>query len=535
VPPAQADFTFGAPVNIQSTFPFLDLAKEFIDCFPVDGLEMYIESNRVGGQGNRDLWVCKRASPEDDWGPPEGLGPTVNSAGNDLAASVTADGLELYFISDRPGGHGNYDLYVSKRATGNSPWGAAVNLGPKVNTSYTDYGPSVSSDGLELYLSSDRPGGHGIADIYVSKRATTQDPWGDPADLGPAVNSPSYQEGPGLSGDGLLLLFQSGRSGGFGNCDLWLTQRASRSAPWELAVNLGPMVNGPTRDCRLCLVPDGSALYFRQLNQSNNAFIAYCKVPILPTVDFNGDGKVDGFEVCRMANCWGTDDSLCDIGPMSWGDGIIDTNDLTVLAKYIGQDVDVNDPTLIAHWALDETGGMMAADSAGDSDAMVLGNAVWQPAEGKLDGALAFDGKDDFATTGKPVLDPAAGPFSAIAWVKGGGANRVIVSQASGADWLYLNQFGMLTTDLTSSDRNGTILTSDAYVLDDQWHRVALTWDGTSRTLYMDYVEVARDTPTDLKASSGKLLIGVGKTMAATSFWSGLIDEVRIYNRAVQP
>jgi hypothetical protein len=111
----------------------------------------------------------------------------------------------------------------------------------------------------------------------------------------------------------------------------------------------------------------------------------------------------------------------------------------------------------------------------------------------------------------------------------------VIVSQSSGADWLYLNLYGMLTTDVKADGRDGNTLTSDAHVLDDQWHRVVMTWDGTYRTLQMDGAEVARDAQTNLKASSGYLLLGVGKTMTPASFWSGLIDEVRIYNRAVQP
>jgi hypothetical protein len=165
----------------------------------------------------------------------------------------------------------------------------------------------------------------------------------------------------------------------------------------------------------------------------------------------------------------------------------------------------------------------------------VLGGAAWQPEGGQIGGALAFDGKDDFVRSGSVVLDPAKGPFSVIAWVKGGAANRVIVSQASGADWLYLNSVGMLTTDLEASGTNGTSLTSDAFVTDDQWHRVVLTWDGTNRTLQMDGVEVARDTQPNLAASSGSLQIGAGKNVAPTSLWTGLIDDVRIYSRAVQP
>ena len=131
-PPARADFTFGEPVNIQSTFPLLNPATDCIDCFSADGLEMYFESTRAGGQGQLDLWVCKRASVEDDWGPPENLGPTRQQCKlGCLRQSITADGLELYFYSDRPGGYGSGDLYVTKRATRDQPLGPADQPGPE--------------------------------------------------------------------------------------------------------------------------------------------------------------------------------------------------------------------------------------------------------------------------------------------------------------------------------------------------------------------------------------------------------------------
>ena len=533
-PVARADFTFGEPVNIESGFPLFDPVNDAIDCFSADGLEMYIDSNRGGGQGDYDLWVYKRASPEDDWGPPENLGPVVNSASMDQAASITADGLELYFTSMRPGGYGNDDLYVTKRTTRDSPWGPPTNLGPNVNSCYHDFAPSVSSDGLELYFTRwNPPGGYGASDLYVSKRATRNDPWGPAANLGPAVNSPANEALPSLSPDGLLLVFQDYgggvlRPGGYGGGDLWMTRRASRSAPWEPVANLGPTINGPSGEYRPCFAPDGSALYFGRDN------FPYSKAPILPIVDFNGDGKVDGKEVLAMAEHWGQSKSLYDIGLSPMGDGVVDANDLTVLAGYIGQEV--NDPTLIAHWALDETAGMTAADSVGDNDAMVLGNAVWQPTGGKIGGALAFDGKDDFARSAKFVLDPSKGPVSVIAWVKGGATGRVIVSQLGAADWLYLDQYGMLATDVMSSDRkSGKSLTSSAFMIDDQWHRVVLTWDGTNRALHVDGVDVAGDTQPSLTASSGNLIIGAGKLLAPVTFWSGLIDDVRVYNRAVQP
>jgi hypothetical protein len=531
--PARADFTFGEPVNIQSTFPLLDPQSESIACFSADGLEMYIDSIRGGGQGKDDLWVCKRASLEDDWGPPENLGATVNSAQVDCPASITADGLELYFFSLRPGGFGYADLYVIKRATRDSPWGSPANLGPAVNSSLVDCAPSVSSDGLELYFQTSRPDGYGGWDLYVSTRATRNDPWGAAANLGPAVNSPGHESWPVLSPDGLLLLFQDQgmpRPGGYGGSDFWMTRRASRSGAWEPPVNLGPMVNGPNDEIMACLAPDGSALHFSRV--SGNIW-TNMKAPILPIVDFSGDGKVDGKEVLAIAQHWGQNNRVLDIGPSPMGDGTVDEKDLTVLAGYIGQEV--NDSTLLVHWALDEAEGMAAADSVGHNDLMVLGDAAWQPTGGKIGGALAFDGKDDLATSGSAVLDPAAGSFSVIAWIKGGVKSRVIVSQMSGVDWLYLNKDGMLATDLKASGKDGKTLVSSASLLDDQWHRVVLTWDGTNRVLGVDGVEVAKDTQASLVASSGKLNIGAGKTLASTSRWSGLIDDVRIYNRAVAP
>jgi hypothetical protein len=333
-PPARADFTFGAPVNIQSTFPFLNPASDCIDCFSEDGLEMYFESKRgPGGYGNYDLWVCKRASVEDAWGPPENLGAMINSADIEAGAFITGNDLELYFASGRPGGYGNGDLYVTKRATRDSPWGPPTNLGPKVNGSLDDAIQSVSADGLEVYFMSSRPGGCGGWDLYVSKRATTNDPWGWASNLGPAVNSPVADLSPRLSPDGLLLFFHSTRPGGYGGADIWMTRRANGSAPWEPAVNLGPIVNGPFFEGAPMPTADGSALYL--VHDPGDGSTPIWKAPILPLVDFNGDGKVDEKDLDLLMADWGKSNSVCDVGAFPWGDGVVDEQDLAVLMKSI--------------------------------------------------------------------------------------------------------------------------------------------------------------------------------------------------------
>jgi N-acetylneuraminic acid mutarotase len=258
--------------------------------------------------------------------------------------------------------------------------------------------------------------------------------------------------------------------------------------------------------------------------------------PYPVVVDFNGDGIVDGADLLALVACWGTDDLLCDIGPMPGGDGVVDVEDLTVLAEYIGAEVD--DPTLMAHWAFDETAGDVAYDSRGTNDGILLGEPVWESQGGMVNGALGFDGSDDSMATSEDVLNPAAGPFSIVAWIKGGAAGQVIASEVDDADWLVIDALtGTLATELTPPAGRASVppLVSDWIVTDGFWHRIAFVWDGGNRSLYVDGVPAAMDEQEGLAGSDGGLYIGCGADQSPGSFFSGLIDEVRIYNRAVRP
>ncbi len=338
-PAVYADFTFGEPVNLETTIPVLDAVYESIDCFSYDGLEMYISSNRPGGSGDYDMWVLRRASIDEDWGPPENLGPAVNSSNEDSLASISADGLVLYFGSNRPGGYGYSEIYMATRAMKSAPWGPPVNMGPKINSSATDGEPWISPDSLELYFMSFRSGGYGRADIYVARRATESDPWGEPANLGPVVNSAYDEHYLSLSPDGLLLLFSGGgnppyRPGGYGGADMWMTRRASLSDPWQAPLNLGPQVNGPTYDLYPRISPDGRMLYFyTALNWDPGTWHNW-QVPILPVVDFYPNLTVEMKDFSILAQYWGQDEPSVDIGPMPWGDGVVDIQDVEVLLEY---------------------------------------------------------------------------------------------------------------------------------------------------------------------------------------------------------
>ena len=151
-----------------------------------------------------------------------------------------------------------------------------------------------------------------------------------------------------------------------------------------------------------------------------------------------------------------------------------------------------------------------------------------------MDGALDFDGATFVA--GDVVLDPKDGPFSVLAWVKGGAPGQVAISQQAGANWLMADALdGSLMTDLRAGGRAPVSSGSQAVIADGEWHRAGFTWDGANRRLYVDDVLVAEDTQIALGSSTGKVLMGCGAAMAPDTFFSGLIDGVRVYNRAVKP
>jgi len=246
--------------------------------------------------------------------------------------------------------------------------------------------------------------------------------------------------------------------------------------------------------------------------------------------DLTGDGIVDCADMCIIVDHWQTNEPSCDIAPGLFGDGIVDVQDLLLLAEHLFEEVG-----LVAHWKLDETEGNIAKDSVGDNDGTLFGEPLWQPADGQVAGALELDGIDDYVDTDF-VLNPADGPFSVFAWIKGGAPGQAVLSQMGGMNWLCTDSLaGNLMTELKGFGRGAAILLSQAVITDGNWHRIGLMCDGSSKTLYVDDVEVAKDSQAGLQDSVGGLYIGTGKAMETESFFSGLIDDVRIYNRAVTP
>jgi hypothetical protein len=358
--------------------------------------------------------------------------------------------------------------------------------------------------------------------------------------LGPIVNSTASEFAFVLSPDRLLLFFSDSsyaplRPGGFGNADIWVTRRASVSDAWDAPVNPGSIINTESEDSPDAMSPDGSTLYFssaRPGGLGGNSVGDIWQAPIIPIVDLNGDGIVDSADMCIMVDNWGTDNSLCDMGPMPWGDGIVDVEDLKVLSEYL-----FGDMQSIAHFKLDETKGTVANDSARNRDGTVYGGPQWQPAGGVFGGALQLDGIDDYVRIGS-LLNPANGALSVFVWIKGGAPGQAILSQVDGVSWLCTDSAeGCLMTELKPTCRGGVPLLSQTCITDGDWHRIGFVWDEPRRYLYVDGSEVAKDASplSSLEGAYSGLYFGTGSTLAVGTFFSGLIDDIRIYNRAIRP
>jgi len=532
---ANADFIFGKATNLG---PVVNTsAVDQTLNITADGLSLYLSSDRPGGFGSYDLYVATRESTDDDWGPAVNLGPTVNTPSFEGHGCISADGLTVYFCSNRPGGFGSYDLWVATRQTTEDDWGTPVNLGPTVNSSTYAMESSISPDGLTLWFESPRPGGLGGADVWMTTRPTISDPWGPPVNLGPPVNSAFDDGDPSISDDGRIFFFTSGRPGGYGGYDLWVSTRKTTDDQWGTPVNLGRSVNQTYNELGSNISADGRTLYFNSNRPGGYGSYDLWQAPIIPIIDFNGDGIVDLKDFSKLGQYWGQNESSVDMGPMPWGDGRVDIQDVAVLGEYW-----LTYPGTVAHWKLDETEGFIAHDSAGDRDGFVLiQNPLWRPTGGRIAGALELDGIDD-SVSAPFVLNPAEGAFSVFAWIKGGSPGQVIISQTggtgTGATWLGTSlSDGTLMSALVSSGRFGSPLVSNAVITDAQWHHVGLVWDGSYRTLYVDEIEAAKDAQPQSQpiSANGGLYIGTGKGREAGSFWSGLIDDIKIYERAVRP
>ena len=238
-----------------------------------NGLELFLASTRPGAVGGptdpNDIWVAHRPTKDAAWSSPVHLPAPVNSAAADFCPlPLTAD--RLYFVSARggPGSCGAGDIYRTREHPAKG-WLTPQNLGCDANGSGPnfaggEFSPSLieTDEGTFLYFSS--TGSDGLdQDIYVTRQGA--DGSFGPAAMVAELSTAANDQMPNVSRDGLELVFASDRAGGFGALDVYVSHRSSTGDAWSAPVNLGAAVNTAAGESRPSLSGDGERLHFGRL------------------------------------------------------------------------------------------------------------------------------------------------------------------------------------------------------------------------------------------------------------------------------
>lgn len=282
--------SLGVPVNT--------MGDESGACVAPNGLSLYLSSDASGTLGSKDIWVSQRPTLTSAWGAPQNLGTTINTGDIENLPTLSPDGKTMFFTSTRPGGFGSSDIYMTTRINPNDDfsWTAPVNLGSVINTSDGEIGASYFENPTNgtaiLYFTSNRPGSLGGEDIYQSTR-NANGTYNAPTNVA-ELNSASFDRNSAVRNDGLEIFFASERDGGLGGRDIWVSTRASVSAEWNPPVNVAS-VNSFGTDHTPSLSPNGTILYFSSDHNGSPDIYTATRVSInrSPTADFDGDGRTD--------------------------------------------------------------------------------------------------------------------------------------------------------------------------------------------------------------------------------------------------
>ncbi len=201
-----------------------------------------------------DIYISTKVNGT--WSEPKNMGKNINTKTHDAALGLSPDGHELFIFRSF---HHSEDIYLST-LEGNT-WSEAIKLSPPINTKYFEASASLSPDGKFLYFTSNRPGGHGEKDIYVAERFD-QNSWGAPKNLGATVNSAYDEDAAYMHHDGKTLYFSSTGHQGIGGYDIFKTVYDQETNSWSEPENLGFPVNSADDDLFYNFSPDGKRAYF---------------------------------------------------------------------------------------------------------------------------------------------------------------------------------------------------------------------------------------------------------------------------------
>jgi len=280
---ANTEDFFIAQKNEDSWNPSLPLSSaintpgnEGAQCISPDGQYLFFAGcGRADGLGKCDIYYAKKVGEK--WSTPQNLGTPINSQYWESQPTISADGKSLYFVSDRKGGYGSYDIYKSTY-TGAGKWSTPQNLGPNINTAGEEFSPFIHADNQTLYFCSDGWPGFGEKDIFFSKKAING-LWQKPNNLGYPINTPKEESSLFISNDGKQAYFASDNLKGYGGLDLYSFELYEAGRPEKVTYVKGTVFDNQTKEVLAAQVEiiglqNFDTVYQSVCNASSGEFLA---------------------------------------------------------------------------------------------------------------------------------------------------------------------------------------------------------------------------------------------------------------------
>ena len=219
-----------------------------------NGKAIFFTSDRTGGKQK----VFFTENDNGNWKSPKEVVGDINEGKESGAVALTSDGQFMLFAAfeHESGGFGRTDIYSAEKVNG--VWKNVKNLGANVNSDAWDSQPMISNDGTMLFFVSDRSGGFGGTDIYISFK--TADGWSKAQNAGRSINTDSDEMTPVIGVDNTNFTFSSNRSGGYGEFDIYVSKY--RNNNFDRPVNAGEPINSSADEFYYYAMPNSNIAYF---------------------------------------------------------------------------------------------------------------------------------------------------------------------------------------------------------------------------------------------------------------------------------
>lgn len=266
---------------------------EYSPLISKDGQVLYfVGYDRAGGKGGEDIFYSERQA-DGSWGDPKPFN-VFNTDSHETLKAISADNNAVVLFGNYPGSFGSGDLFYSINVDGS--WTYPCNLGGDINTDNWESQANLTSDGRFMLFASNRAGGQGEADLYVSE--LTDEGWTKPVNLGSSINTSGDERTPFIAADGKTLYFSSDGLFGFGSYDLFVSKRLDDSwTKWSKPVNMGKYINTLGGDTYFSIPESGSRAYIVgsggiETNGSDDIFEFILPPSIRPEALFHVKGTV---------------------------------------------------------------------------------------------------------------------------------------------------------------------------------------------------------------------------------------------------